>query len=776
MKKYLSRIGIKIMRVLVLFAIGITLISSFTQTIINYRRGLEEIRQVHSSIEKTHADSLSHSIWIMDTEQLNFQLQGLLEKQGIGRVAVYTEGGLLAEKEKERSDDFIVTRIPLHYLHRGENLLLGTLVLSSGRDALVRDLEDRLVIMLITNGLEYLLLSVFFIYIFYLFVARHLNSFVRFIHRQEEDQPFQPYGLRRKSKLDSSRDELDEVVAAYNSVNGRLHESLKRLKEKELALLDHQAHLEKTVEEKTSDLQKEISERIKSEESLRKSEQELQNILFTANEGFWQIDADGITIKVNRTLCDILGREPSEILGESLFQFFDETNRALLSAEFEKRRGGASSSYEITIANKNGFPVSCLFNATPLFNEQGEFNGSFAMVTDITNRKMMEERMMIAKQEAESANRAKSEFLANMSHELRTPLNGIIGFTQVLERQLEKSLSEKQARYFNQIKNGGNHLLDMVNDILDLSKIEAGRIQTEMKPFDLGEMLKRSPDIVRSEAHKKNLQIEVDIQPDLGWLNGDETRLKQVIYNLLSNAVKFTEPEKSIGLKGRVRGEEFEITVWDEGIGVEKEHLVRIFEPFEQIKSSKLPEQKGTGLGLPISKRLVELHKGSLSVASKIGEGSQFTIRIPGRMDGTSSNHKGSSSHAGSDRNRPLPESVSILVTEDNESNRMLIQAAFDAFSYNPDFAVTGEEAVKMASEKKYDLILMDIQLPGIDGVEAMQRIRKIHGRELPIVALTAFAMSGDEEKYLSEGFDDYISKPIDISKLEEKILSYFGF
>jgi len=353
-----------------------------------------------------------------------------------------------------------------------------------------------------------------------------------------------------------------------------------------------------------------------------------------------------------------------------------------------------------------------------------------------------------------------------MSHELRTPLNSIIGFSQVLEGQISEHLTEKQLGYLNNVKESGNHLLEMVNDILDLSKIEAGRIEIDTQPFDFGGFLERSIQIIQATADKKSLRVAVNIQPGLGRLNGDQTRLKQIIYNLLSNAVKFTDPGKRIGLDAKAVEDHFEVIIWDEGWGIPETHLDKIFDPFEQIKGSRQAKE-GTGLGLAISKRLIKLHQGTLTVSSKLGEGSRFTISLPGRMPGEKPFTK-SSEIKQNGNSASVIKTAKILVTEDNKANRELIKAALD--NDQLDFAISGEEAVKIASEKEYDLILMDIQLPEMNGTDAMKQIRQNSRKHIPIFALTAFAMKGDEKKYLDEGFDDYISKPIDIMLLQKKI------
>jgi len=369
--------------------------------------------------------------------------------------------------------------------------------------------------------------------------------------------------------------------------------------------------------------------------------------------------------------------------------------------------------------------------------------------------------------EAEAASLAKSQFLANMSHELRTPLNSIIGFSQILQAQIAENLSEKQKAFFENIKNSGHHLLEMVNDILDLSKIEAGKMEIANTSFDFGRMLERAPNIIKAEAYEKKIKIEVNVEPDLGWLNGDPTRLKQVIYNLLSNAVKFTDSGKRIGIEATVENDFFTVSVWDEGIGIQEALLETVFDPFEQLRASQSHGEEGTGLGLAISRQLIRLHQGTIVAACRVGGGSQFIIKLPGRLSAPET-----ATDQGLKREQVLSEnpatSARILVTEDSKINQQLIEAALD--KYELVFADSGEEALQKISGMEFDLVLMDIQLPGMDGTETMKQIRQNTSRHIPILVVTAFAMKGDEEKYLNEGFDDYISKPVNIDSLLQKV------
>jgi CheY-like chemotaxis protein len=307
----------------------------------------------------------------------------------------------------------------------------------------------------------------------------------------------------------------------------------------------------------------------------------------------------------------------------------------------------------------------------------------------------------------------------------------------------------------------------MVNDVLDLSKVEAGKVELEKSPFDPSALIRRVLTMVRSLAAKKHLHMEISLPAEHGLLDADEVRIKQVLYNLLSNAIKFTEREKRIGVEARAEDGGLAITVWDQGIGIPAADLSRIFDPYVQSRQARRGE--GTGLGLAIVKSLVELHGGTVSVTSVVGKGSRFTVRLPGLHAPAVSEPvlapaSGKESFSGSEEIPDLAGKTALVV-DDSPANRALMEKILTAFGCTVVLAESGEEALSAAEGSSYDLVFMDIQLPGMNGIEAMRALRK-KGARGPMVALTAYAMKGDAERFLAEGFDGFIPKPVRISEV----------
>jgi len=361
----------------------------------------------------------------------------------------------------------------------------------------------------------------------------------------------------------------------------------------------------------------------------------------------------------------------------------------------------------------------------------------------------------IANAQIAEVSRLKSEFLANMSHELRTPLNAILRFSELLRDDLAGKISDKQRHdCLDNIYNSGRHLLSLINDLLDLTKIEAGRMDLVYEEFGVDSALREVLNVVRSLGMKKDIQISSAIEPVTVLLIADKNKFKQVLYNLLSNAIKFTPPNGTVEVRAAATDETLRVTVKDSGIGIPKELQHKIFGAFYQVQSAINREYPGTGLGLALTKKLLELHQGTIDFDGKAGEGTTFTVVLPLRP-------------APSKRNR-------VLVVEDNPSNLDLARMVLEGNGFAVDTASNGTEGLEKARHLQPDLILMDMQLPGVDGLEVTRQLKADPATAgIKVVALTANALKGSEEQALAAGCSGYIAKPIELKKFMLQVTNF---
>jgi PAS domain S-box-containing protein len=389
--------------------------------------------------------------------------------------------------------------------------------------------------------------------------------------------------------------------------------------------------------------------------------------------------------------------------------------------------------------------------------------------------------LITANAELARANRLKDEFLAAMSHELRTPLNAILGMAQMLEEQIYGPSNPRQLNAAALIASSGQHLLSLINDILDLSKIEAGKTELELKSIHISEICQASVRMVKQSAHKKEINISSTIDDDVTTFLADERRVKQILVNLLNNAVKFTPKKGKVGLNvvaddpaGMIN-----FIVWDTGIGIAPEDTERLFQPFVQLDSRLARNYEGTGLGLALVYQLTRLHNGSVSVESVPGEGSRFTVSLPLAPESNATAEKLSADFQPAEQQPDDPTTVSehgterqvVLLVEDNEANIVAVAEYLEYRGYKMVIARDGVEGLQRARETQPDLILMDIQLPEMDGLEATRRLRAdAVFADTPIIALTALTMPGDREKCLAAGANGYMSKPVNLTLLLKAI------
>ncbi len=530
-----------------------------------------------------------------------------------------------------------------------------------------------------------------------------------------------------------------------------------------------------------------ITNRKKAELELQKGKRFIQqiaesspNILYLYN---LKVDCNVYT---NRNIMSVLGytstqgQTSSTTLLENLMHPDDQVRYREHRQRLEVLCDGDTVEFEYRIQHANGeWRWFCRRDAVFSRDADGQVEQIIGTAQDITDRKHAQAQLQRSNEELARATRLKDEFLANMSHELRTPLNAILGLTEGLQEGVFGCLQERQSKALSTIERSGTHLLELINDILDVAKIEAGHVKLECAPTSVEHLCLSSLTFVKQQAQKKRIQLTTQMSPSLPNLYIDERRMRQVLINLLNNAVKFTPRDGSIRLealchKGRLGSQDPEspvqyllrLAVYDTGIGIAQENLDKLFLPFVQIDSALNRQYTGTGLGLALVQQIVKLHGGQVRVTSELGVGSCFAIDIPCEVCSYGPAFV------------PLPESEqdlestpTILLVEDNEANIMTISAYLDAKGYNITLARSGSDAIMQAEAQPPDLVLMDIQMPGMDGIETIQRIRQIPSLQtIPIIALTALAMPGDRDRCLAIGANDYLSKPVKLKELANTI------
>jgi PAS domain S-box-containing protein len=522
-------------------------------------------------------------------------------------------------------------------------------------------------------------------------------------------------------------------------------------------------------------------ERERSDRALKESEEQFRNLVEQSLAGVYFIQ-DGIFRYVNPRFAEIFGYTPEEIIDiKSPSELTYPDDWPLVRENMLRGESGdaANLRYSFRGITKEGKLVHVEVHASQII-----YLGKIARMgtlIDITETVIARDELVRKTQEAvllkqarlqsEEVNRLKSEFLANMSHELRTPLNAVIGLSQVLLEKTYGPLALKQEDYLRGINQSGQHLIGLINEILDLSKIEAGKEQLEPSDFSLMSLLNNSFIMIKEKALKNNIELVREIDSGVGMFRADERRIRQIIYNLLSNAVKFTNPGGKVGLKASRQDDGVTITVWDTGIGIpeNKKHL--LFQPFQLIDSSLARRREGTGLGLVLTKKLVELHRGRITVESTEGKGASFTVVLPLSGEITGRTQDGYKTVSEPYTPAGLIAGKKVLVVEDNRLNMLL---AVDYLKVRGAVAIEafdGISALEKADAENPDLILMDIQMPDMDGFEVLQRLKMnpMTG-VIPVIAMTALAMKDDREKCLRGGFDDYISKPVNLGEMIDKV------
>ncbi|MDY7000759.1 MAG: ATP-binding protein [Thermodesulfobacteriota bacterium] len=541
--------------------------------------------------------------------------------------------------------------------------------------------------------------------------------------------------------------------------------------------------------------------RKQAEQALRESEVQKKVILDSSIDMIMLVDTQMRMVWANKKAAEVVNKEPEDLRGHTCYNFFQDTGKPCSGCPLEKAMETGKIEHATMYHPAMDTVGESYWDnyAVPLKDDSGRITGAIEIARDVTDRKQAEKALKQAKEAAEFANKSKSEFLSTMSHEIRTPLNGILGMLQLLQFI---TVDAPQKEYIDLALASGKSLLTVINDILDFSRIEAGKLKIVDKDFNLSEILQTIIGSFRLQAGEKGIRLHYDIDdgvPD--FLVGDGGRIRQILFNLVGNSMKYTEHGEvyiQVCLMGRKDGSEplrLFFSVSDTGKGIPEGMFKYIFEPFTQVDGSYTRKYQGAGLGLSIVKRLVERMGGSAAVESRVGVGTTvyFSVRVnsPGSMmevwEGISGRRQEDASLTGGAEQPEfslerwqtisgIPQGdvpfspFKILVAEDNPANRILAVKLLEVLGHTAIAAEDGKEAVKALEKERFDLVLMDVQMPVVGGIEATKIIRKsTSGKfdpKIPIIALTAHAMEGDRERFLGAGMDDYIAKPVEVREL----------
>jgi len=475
---------------------------------------------------------------------------------------------------------------------------------------------------------------------------------------------------------------------------------------------------------------------------------------------------------VNKAYCQFVDQKVDAIIGKNIDEIFTghDSHNEYRKIEKEVIKEGKSFYNIEEKIRRNSEDIWVSTNLAPVINQSGKTIGLIGVSWDKTEQHDYETELRTAKDKAIEGTKVKNQFLANISHEIRTPLNGIIGMSQILTKT---DLDKKQEDYLSILINSGDSLLSLVNDILDFSKIEAGESELDVQDFNFKGLLNDIKNIIEVKASEKGLEFDLIISPDFPeWVHGDNYKIKQIILNLAKNAIKFTRSGKikiiaSLEKKTKT-GFNIQIKVSDSGIGIEKDKIANLFDGFYQLDASTTRKYGGTGLGLAICKKLAEMMGGKINVESTYGKGSDFWVNIKLAKP----KEKNNIEIEIIDQN---PQKLTVLLAEDNLVNQKVMEFSIKQIGFNIEIANNGVEAIKKYSNNKYHFILMDLQMPIMNGFDATIEIRKIQESEprdhIPIIALTANATKADRKRSFDAGMDGFMSKPFDPFELK-KLLS----
>ena len=765
------RLALKLIASILPIGIGVALLATLILVYAEYQHGVRGIDEEFRLIEEGRLAGITENLWVHDLERLRMEARGITRHPDVVGVVVRSQSGeplvRVGTTNGIEASETLRRHYPLVRLHRGHPVTIGQLTVEANTRQLVQRLLNRSWTLLLTSLLTTLLLGALIYLLVHQRITRHLEEMATFTRTTAPEDLETPLLLDRDGPQ-RERDELSELSDAFNQMRATLNRLY-------LELRDSEARYRELFDISPVALwEKDVGPLIQRLARLPRAPDELRAYCGEHPEELERLADLVRVVSVNQATERLFRATGLGELTDTLGGLRREGGeQAFIEKLITLAEGARHLSCESTTTTLDGKSRHLLIHWIHPSDDDPKVDRVIESQMDISGLKRTQSALSAAKEEAEQANRAKSEFLATMSHEIRTPMNAIMGMTDVLAEKIAHG--EEVTPYLDVVQRNGRALLNLINDILDVSKLDAGGLRIENTPFDLVELVEGVVEAFQVVTKEKGIRIVAaigdDTPPPVRHRLGDSLRLRQVLINLLGNAVKFThQGQVTVNVEQSPDGpQRLAFSITDTGIGIPDEKLATVFDLFSQAEGSTTRGYGGTGLGLYLCRSLVDAMGGELEVESQVGLGSCFHFALPLPIDQARRDHAPTTT-APSDGDAASLEGLRVLMAEDAEDNVLLIRVYLKRSGIQLDVARDGREALELFRRQPYDLVLMDMQMPVMDGFTATREIRDWERRQArpptPIMALTAYTLKGDQEKCLEAGCDRYLTKPVKKARL----------